>query len=248
MSTTIENANVLGMIAAGLGGPESPVGRLGTQLQRGTAAQLRAEEEERRREEEEAGMWGQIGSTLGGLGGVLAAPFTAGTSLAATAGMGAAGSALGGTVGQAAAGGDVTGQEALGYGLQGGVSGALTHFAPQMGNLMGGQQAAGTAPGQAAAEAHPGPILSPAGQSTARAPGLPQGALGAASGAASAPTPQSLIGDQLGPQFQNWMQGQMLGQQMGITPSLTDPNVRTRVPMRYDPYNDTWRAGHAYPI
>ncbi len=279
MATLSERTHILSTIAAGLGAEDTPTGRLGRQLQRGSAAQIRAEEEERRREEQKAGTLGQIGSTLGGLGGILAAPLTGGASLGATVGMGALGGAVGGAAGRAVGGGDVSGEHLLGYGLQGGMSGALTHFAPQMGEWMGfggAQQAAPQvgAPGitspqqspfmptgaeritaaaqQGAQQASPfAPAAAAPGVTQGIHPGRMQHAYNATMGRtpqAAAQPPSSMLGETFGPQMQNWMQGQMMGQMMGLTPQMADPGVRTRVQMQYDPYNDTWRAGHAYPI
>jgi hypothetical protein len=74
-----------------------------------------------------------LGATLGGIGGVLAAPFTGGTSLLATAGMAGLGSALGGAAGNAVTGGGFSPSMMLQDALIGGAGGALGYGMGNMG-------------------------------------------------------------------------------------------------------------------
>jgi hypothetical protein len=91
----------------------------------GEAVKKQKEEEEKKKK---AGMFGSVGSTLGSIAGVVAAPFTGGTSLAATAAMGALGGAAGGAAGTLAGGGDLSANQILMDAAMGGVSGAGAHL------------------------------------------------------------------------------------------------------------------------
>lgn len=106
----------------------------------------------RKEKEEKRKKWGGIGSKVGSVLGVAAAPFTGGTSLAATAGLGALGAASGGAVGELASGGGIRPGNLLPYALEGGVSGAMTWAAPKINSYLANQTTRGTSNVMGAAE------------------------------------------------------------------------------------------------
>jgi hypothetical protein len=105
-------------------------GRLSANLGASARAGIQAEniKAERKRAEDDrnAGLFGKVGSTLGTLVGVAAAPFTGGTSMMIPVAMGAGGSLIGGMAGRAAGGGKTSFLDAaidLGTGATGGFAG-----------------------------------------------------------------------------------------------------------------------------
>jgi|GEM_PF-3903729 len=96
---------------------------------------LKKREEEKEKKEK----WGGIGSKIGSMVGVAAAPFTGGSSLALTAGLGALGGAAGGAAGELAAGGGIRPGSLIPYAMQGGLSGAMTWAAPRINSFLADQ-------------------------------------------------------------------------------------------------------------
>lgn len=133
---------MLASVAEGMYRPDSGGAAMARSLKGSAQSAIQAEAVKKAKEEEEkkkkGGMFGSIGSALGTIGGVALAPFTGGTSLAATAAMGALGSTVGGTAGTLLGGGDVTARGMLTDAVMGGVGGAASWAMP---NLMPGLKA-----------------------------------------------------------------------------------------------------------
>lgn len=133
---------MLASVAEGMYRPDSGGASMARSLKGSAQSAIQAEAVKKAKEEEEkkkkGGMFGSIGSALGTIGGVALAPFTGGTSLAATAAMGALGSTVGGTAGTLLGGGDVTARGMLTDAVMGGVGGAASWAMP---NLMPGLKA-----------------------------------------------------------------------------------------------------------
>jgi len=132
-------ASQLGSVSQAFAPAGSNLGKLGEAVEGTSRAVIMQENLKRQREEERKARrkskWGNIGAMAGGM---LAAPFTGGASLAATAGMMGAGSAVGGMVGSAAGGGGFNTSRMVGDFTTGAGMGMASHVGGQMLSGMGG--------------------------------------------------------------------------------------------------------------
>jgi hypothetical protein len=204
---------VLFDLSAGLAPPMYPsLANLGRAGSNSASQELMAAAQQEAEKEAEKKRKGGLGATVGSALGVLAAPLTGGTSLLATAGMGALGGAAGGLIGS---GGDTS--DLLSYAGKGAAEG-VTQAAAETAGMAPAQvaeQAGTTMPARTVEQLQP---VSTAGKSVAQM---------GSEGAAGAAKPGWL--DTVKQQFTNYVRG------TGLMGGALNPMVPSTVRVQRDP-------------